>query len=97
MIQTYKLLPEAEKDLENIWLYTVSEWGIEQANSYVEKIDNAFRILVKNPYLAPEYVEFKPSVRIHHHKKHLIIYLIKQTHILIVRVLHESMDIGAKF
>jgi toxin ParE1/3/4 len=28
----YRLAPEAERDLEAIWLYTLKEWGLEQSN-----------------------------------------------------------------
>jgi toxin ParE1/3/4 len=30
----YRLAPAAERDLENIWLYTFENWGIEQAHRY---------------------------------------------------------------
>ena len=45
------------------------------------------------PNLCPDRDEFNPSVKIHHHKKHLIIYIVETDYILIVRVLHERMDI----
>lgn len=28
----YWLTPEVERDMEAIWLYTLEEWGIKQAN-----------------------------------------------------------------
>ena len=45
------------------------------------------------PNLCSDRDEFEPSVKIHHHKKHLIIYTVETDYILIVRVLHERMDI----
>ena len=30
----YRLTPAAERDLENIWLYTRQQWGTEQADIY---------------------------------------------------------------
>jgi plasmid stabilization system protein ParE len=36
----------------------------------------------------------KIPVRIYHHSRHLIVYVVDGDNILIVRVLHESMDIG---
>ena len=96
MTHKYKLLPEAEKDLENIWHYTVQKWGVEQALLYIDQLDGAFQLLADTPLLSREYKEFNPPVHIHHHEKHLIVYLVEQTQILIVRVLHETMDIGAQ-
>jgi toxin ParE1/3/4 len=37
--------------------------------------------------------EFEPPVRIHPHKRHLIIYTIETDYIQIVRVLHHRMDV----
>jgi plasmid stabilization system protein ParE len=37
--------------------------------------------------------EFTPSVHIHHHAHHLIVFVLSNARIDIVRVLHESMDI----
>jgi len=92
----YKLLPEAEKDLENIWLYTVQEWGAEQALTYIDQIDEGFQLLADNPNIAPSYREFNPTVHIHHQNKHLIVYLVESNKIVILRILHESMDIGSQ-
>jgi len=92
----YKLLPAAESDLENIWHYTASMWGVEQAATYIDGLDHAFQLLTKSPLICRERWEFSPPVRIHHHEKHLIVYLVTATNIHIVRVLHESMDIGAQ-
>ena len=95
MTNKYKLLPEAEKDLENIWHYTVRKWGVEQALFYIDQLDGAFQLLASNPLLSREYDEFEPPIHIHHHKKYLIVYLLNQTQVLIVRILHESMDVDS--
>ncbi|MBC8180815.1 type II toxin-antitoxin system RelE/ParE family toxin [candidate division KSB1 bacterium] len=47
----YKLTVEADKDLDNIWEYTNSQWGRNQARKYLrhvgcKKVDD-FR-LIKN-------------------------------------------------
>jgi toxin ParE1/3/4 len=96
MTEKYKLLPEAEKDLEKIWKYTVQEWGTEQAVIYIDQMNEGFQLLADNPLLSREYDEFNPPVHIHHHKKHLIVYLIYEAYILIIRVLHESMYIESQ-
>ena len=45
------------------------------------------------PNLYPDRDEFNPPVKIHHHRKHLIIYVIENEDILIVRILYDRMDI----
>lgn len=35
---SYRLSPLAESDLEQIWLYTLNEWSVDQANRYYGQI-----------------------------------------------------------
>lgn len=89
----YRLSPSAQKDLEKIWRYTCQEWGIEQAHKYVDELAGTFQLLAGSPKICHERPEFHPPVRIHIHQHHLIVYLIESDGILIVRVLHENMDV----
>jgi toxin ParE1/3/4 len=90
---TYKLLPLAEKDLENIWQHTAKKWGVEQAMAYIDALDEAFVILAENPKINRQRAEFRPSVRIHPFQKHLIVYNSDAEHLTIIRILHAHMDI----
>ena len=91
----FQLQPKAEKDLEKIWHYSADKWDIIQANKYIDNLVNTFQLIAENPQISREYTEFKPCVRIHPHRKHLVIYIIKEQQILIVRILHSSMDIDS--
>jgi len=87
----YKLTPEAISDLEDIWNYTAEHWGVDQAIKYVESLNSTFILLAETPEMSRLRTELSPSVHIHTHEKHMIVYLTKSTHIIIVRVLHKSM------
>ena len=50
-------------------------------------------MLGETPLICRERLEFSPPVRIHPHGRHLIVYVIDTDQILIVRVLHHSMDV----
>ena len=89
----FKVTPEAKKDILNIGRYTQREWGKKQRQIYLAGLNTKFEFLAENPLVSRERLEIIPPVRIHHHEKHLIIYLSEPSQILIVRVLHESMDI----
>jgi len=93
---TYKLYPKAESDLEIIWQYTVHQWGLNRAHSYIDDLESTFQLLAASPHLSREHTEFNPPVRIHPHAHHLIIYLQKDYGIDVVRILHENMDIPAR-
>ena len=43
----YRLTPKAREDLEDIWLYALEKWDIEQANHCIEGLTGAFAALAK--------------------------------------------------
>ncbi len=55
-----------------------------------------FQFLADNPNLAVERDEFVPPVRLFQYQNHLIVYLTNADGILVVRVLHENMDVANK-
>lgn len=89
----FKVTPAARNDILNIGRYTQNEWGKPQRQKYLAGFNARFEFLAENPLQCRERLELNPPVRIYHHEKHLIVYVVEPTHILIVRVLHESMDI----
>ena len=90
----YKTTPEADSDLIGIYLYGFQNFGERQAEGYFSELKDCFQLLSETPFVCRERFEFIPPVRIHHHGRHLIIYMIQDDLILIIRVLHDSMDIG---
>ena len=92
---TFKISREAENDLRKIARYTQDNWGRERRRKYLSSLNSKFDFLSKNPLITREHKEFNPAVRIHNHEHHLVVYIDFQSHILIVRVLHENMDIDA--
>ena len=65
----------------------------KQAERYEQGLRHAIDIIADNPRIAVERREYAPPVRVHHHAKHFIIYLIEDAHILIVRVLRDEVDL----
>jgi toxin ParE1/3/4 len=90
---SYKLTPEAENDLIKIYLFGFQNFGEAQAENYFSELEEVFRMLGETPLICRERLEFSPPVRIHPHGRHLIVYVIDTDRILIVRVLHHSMDV----
>jgi len=91
----FRISGPAEADLEDIARYTEQQWGRSQRDRYLLGMNDKFEALSQAPIIAAERTEFEPPVRIHHHEKHLIVYVIDDSGILIVRVLHENMDVPA--
>jgi len=64
-LTSYLLTPAARNDLEDIWLYTVQQWSAEQADRYIDILEDTFDRLLFMPEMARARPEFDPAVRIH--------------------------------
>lgn len=89
----YVFSQQAEDDLIGIYRYGYLNYGERQANAYMAALKQKCQFLSDNPLVCRERSEFTPPVRLHHHKKHLIIYIASADHIVIVRILHERMNV----
>ncbi len=79
-----RLTRAAEQDLEDIWLYTRSEWGEIQANHYLELIDN--------PTIGKARPDIKIGYRALQVQKHIIFYCLNAEFIDVIGILHGRMD-----
>ena len=93
MIANYRIRSVAQSDLESIWLYTLEQWGVEQANSYLKAIINRFDWLVDNPLLGKRRDDIKQGYYCFPEGMHIIFYQIKDDQIEIIGIPHQSMDI----
>lgn len=88
----YRFTPAAERDLENIWLYTRRQWSAEQADSYTEILANAFAELAQAPKIAPSCDHIRVGYRRRTVDRHMIYFRVTDYGIAIIRVLHDRMD-----
>ncbi len=87
-----RLARTAENDLEEIWLYTVSQWSLEQADKYTALIEKSMRLLLENPYLGKPRPDVKKGYRALHVEKHLIFYRVSDEYIDVLGIPHIRMD-----
>lgn len=83
---------KAQKDLENIWIYSFKQWGEKQADKYFDELELAINtILLNNPNigLACDYICV--GYRQYLVNEHLIFYRLTNNKIHIIRILHKSM------
>lgn len=93
MTATYRIRQLAEKDLEAIWLYTREQWGIVQADSYLESLILRFDWLVENPRMGKLRDDVKSGYFCFPEGMHLIFYIINKSQIEIIGIPHQRMDI----
>lgn len=88
-----ELSEAADGDLRAIYKYSYRRFGEEQADRYYKNLWACFHRLAENPRLGRRRADIHPPVHSHQHDRHVIFYDVHDDRILIVRVLHERMDI----
>ncbi len=91
----FVLSAKAKSDLIKIAKYTQLTWGQAQRNNYLKLLDNSFQLLADEPklgincnYIREGYSKYPQSSHVIYYKEH------KAAQILIVRILHKSMDVN---
>ena len=91
--RAYRLSPLAEADLEEIWLYTFKRWSLEQADSYLASIVDAFEGLASGVKTGKS-VEVRDGYFKYAVGSHVVFYRLTEDSIDIMRILHQRMDVG---
>lgn len=91
-----RLAPRAEQDLEEIFDYTVKTWSYNQAVKYQSELYIGFLNIGSQPKIGRHYIFKSGNYRYLHTNRHLIFYKEEKENIIIVRILHESMDLKNK-
>lgn len=92
----YRLTPRAERDLEEIWQYTVQEWSPAQGEKYVASLLNAMALLAKDPSRGRSAEKIRAGYRRRNVGTHVIFYKQTDDSIAIIRVLHQRMDLESQ-
>lgn len=89
----FQLTPAALRDLEDIWRYTEQQWGTGQASRYLDVLNASFESLAQAPLLAPSCDHIRSGYRRQWVQRHVIFFRIDRGVVIVVRVLHERMDV----
>jgi toxin ParE1/3/4 len=84
--------PKAESDLTGIWIYTCEEWGVDQADIYLDQLEAGMSQLINHPSLGANYAHVLAGYRRLQIEHHAVYYQVLELEVLVVRVLHEEMD-----
>jgi toxin ParE1/3/4 len=88
----------ADRDVENMALYTRRTWGDEQQTAYEAAIYRALDKLSRHPHAGRPRDDLFPGCRGLHVEHHVIFYeQPDDATILVQRILHQSQDAGAAF
>ena len=93
----YRLTPKAVDDLDGIYEYTIENFGLGQAQDYLNGLHQRFEELAERPALGRGADRLAPGLRRFPYQSHVVFYKPEDRGVLIVRVLHESMDVPRHF
>lgn len=89
----FSLTPAARADLDQIWSYSIENWGVDQAANYIRVIQTTLESLAEGTGISRD-----ANVRSGYQKartgSHYIYF--RRTDaglIVVVRILHQSMDV----
>jgi toxin ParE1/3/4 len=88
---------KAVADLEEIWIYTVEKWSVEQADRYYNLIVDEINYICRNPNAGKSMEHVRKGYLASKVKSHLIFYRVLNETVEIIRILHERMDAENRF
>jgi len=86
------LRPKALTDLEVIFNYSVPKFGIVRAEQYILDLNEAFINLAEEPHIGKDYGHVKQELMGFPVVSHIVFFKYTSTQLIIIRVLHKSMD-----
>ena len=88
----YRLAPRAQRDLEEIFDYTMRHWGLPQALRYTDLIEAACARVSQAPLQSQDCTAIRPGYRRVNAEQHVIYFRQTSHGIAVMRLLHQRMD-----
>jgi toxin ParE1/3/4 len=93
-MRSFLLTTAARKDVIEIGRFTTGTWGKRQRDKYLKQLDEAFKLLARQPEIGKDANDIKPGYRKYSQGSHIIFYRAgTDSKIVIIRILHNSMDV----
>ena len=92
-----KITKRAYKDLKGIGKFTERKWGRKQRIKYLQELDKTFYWLCEHPNSGKNREDIKRGYFSFPCGSHLIFYMKDENFLVIIGVLHKSMDLPNQF
>lgn len=83
---------QASTDLEEIFIYGLTNYGSDQSVSYLDSIYNALSLITTNPSIGRIDALVSPAIHRFETGAHVVFYDIRLEEIYISRILHNKTD-----
>src|ERR1700761_356557 len=84
--------PKAQRDIEEIWDYSVDQFGVDRAIEYVREIQRAATVLMQDPRRGLACDDIRSGYRKFPVGSHVLFFRTSATRVVIVRILHARMN-----
>ena len=91
------LSSKAIEDIEGVINYTIKKFGYDAMLEYHGSLDKCLNTLAQNPNIGLNYDHVGLGYLCFYHRSHVIFYKEKGGDILIIRILHKSIDVPQHF
>jgi toxin ParE1/3/4 len=91
-----ELTQRALRDIQEIYDYSVERFGMRTAEKYLSEIEEALLRIKSRPSLLRPEGDFHKSLRFYRVNKHLLIADVLGDSIVVLTLLHTSMDLPAR-
>lgn len=88
----FNLTQDAERDIIDIYLYTLEKFGLAQADRYTADLYERFSEISARPSSGRDFSDIYPDTRRMNQGSHAIYFRPSRGGILILRILHQRMD-----
>jgi toxin ParE1/3/4 len=93
MTTKHTLRQLAQNYLEEIWLYSLQEWGVVQADKYIRALVSRFAWLTENSQIGIRRDDIKPGYYCFPEGSHVIFYTLTSYGIDVIGIPHQRMDV----
>ncbi|MDB5341463.1 MAG: plasmid stabilization system [Planctomycetaceae bacterium] len=90
------LTQRALGDIQDLFAHSKDLWGKATADKYLNAIERALARLQEQPNLLQEDPELHSALKFYRVNKHLLVCDAQSTSIVVLAVIHASMDIPAR-
>jgi len=95
--KNFRLYPKAIEDLESIYLYGCEKFGVKKAADYIVEIEKGFQYVANYPDMSRNCDHIRKKLKSWPVGSHVIFFKPAKYGIVIIRVLHQSMDYPRHF
>lgn len=87
------LTRRAIQDLRNIFNFSTDRWGRKVADKYLDELEAGLNLLREHPDLLAKNQDFHGVLSFYRIQKHLLVCDLRDGSIVVLTVIHTSMDI----